>query len=122
MAWNRLNKPRIGRVISERLSELRDGGAQALPKIHERVFRAKALSKELAINNLPRTFQNKKEQLEGSVLYLDSTAVSQQLSRRRGNFVDAETVDLAAIESAEHCYMRGGYHEAWNRSLVQVLL
>src|SRR5580692_2391299 len=90
------------RGIAEGRAQLGHGFVEAAIKIDEGVGRPKFLAEFLAGYHFPRMFQQKRENLEGLLLQLDSNTAFAQLCRAQIHFKDAKAPTLRAAFRALH--------------------
>src|ERR1700688_741480 len=90
------------RGIAEGGAQLGHGFVEAAIKIDERVGRPKFVAEFLAGYDFPGMFQQKRENLEGLLLQLDSNTAFAQLRRAQVHFKDAKAPTLRAAFRALH--------------------
>src|SRR6185369_12966062 len=107
-----LDKPRSGSGILQRLSQLIDGGIQAVVEINKSVIRPEFLAEFLPSNHLPRPFQKERQNLKGLFLQTNPGAVLPQFSCGKVCLEDPKTDNSGSMTSRR----RG--HAAMPRSLA----
>jgi hypothetical protein len=103
-AVQRLNEPRIIRIVAERRAEPFDGGVEAVLEIDKRARRPQAIPQLFARDDFPRAIEHDGEDLERLILQPDADASLPQLTRTQ--------IDL---EGSKSLHVRGTSFEGQHK-------